>query len=272
MKKIVPYTALMEQFHSAPPGKLCCITGANNAVFRLSLSLASQVLLKGVPVAVVDGSNRFDAYMIAEIARSVAVNSRGGVQVTPEDILERIFVARAFTCYQMEATVTERLPAFVRHIGAPVAMIFGLLDTFYDEQAPLFEVKASVGRIISSLRKMKESNIAILLASKELKLESKERNRLLPRVKEAMDHVYQLQESDGGRHYLQAQVSNQKSGIRIHREHPPSHSQRRTFNKEAGEQHHGPHSTNLYDGDPAGNAKLVEISARTPQGGPGSAG
>ncbi|MDH4068907.1 MAG: hypothetical protein OEV30_00630 [Ignavibacteria bacterium] len=204
MKQIVPYRALMEQFHAAPPGKLCCITGTSSAVFRLSLSLASQALLRGVPVAVVDGSNRFDAYMIAEVARKVAVNSRGAVQVTPEDLLGRIFVARAFTCYQMEATVTERLPAFIRRSGAPVAVIFGLLDTFYDEQAPLFEVRAGVGRIIEALRTMKASNISVLLASKELKLESKERNRLLPRVKQAMDHVYRLQEAGGNRRILSA--------------------------------------------------------------------
>lgn len=202
MKQIVPYRALMEQFHSAPPGKLCCITGTSSAVFRLSLSLASQVLLKGVPVAVVDGSNRFDAYMIAEVARKVAVNSRGTVQVTPEDLLGRMFVARAFTCYQMEATITERLPAFVRRTGAPVAIILGLLDTFYDEQAPLFEVKAGVGRVINALHIMKALNISVLLASKELKLESKERGRLLPRVQEAMDHVYRLEATGDGHRLL----------------------------------------------------------------------
>ena len=61
--------------------------------------------------------------------------------MTPENLLDNIFVSRAFTCYQMEAVITERLPAFVRRSRSPVVMIFGLLDTFYDEQAPLFEVR-----------------------------------------------------------------------------------------------------------------------------------
>jgi len=105
----------------------------------------------------------------------------------------------------MEATITERLPAFLQRINAPVAMIFGLLDTFYDEQAPLFEVKASVERIIASLQQMKKNNISVLLASKEMKLESKERNALLPRVKSAMDDVYWMEEDGVGSHVLRSQ-------------------------------------------------------------------
>jgi len=205
-ERIVPYAALMSRFHAAPPGKLCFITGADNGVFRLALSLASRALLQGVPIAVVDGANRFDAYLIADVARKVTVNSRGATRVTPEELLGNIFVSRAFTCYQMEATLTERLPAFVRRINAPVTLIFGLLDTFYDDQAPLFEVKASIGRIIHALQGLKQANTAVLLASRELKLESKERNGLLPRVKEAMDEVYFLRETIDGKQQLHASL------------------------------------------------------------------
>ena len=190
-QSLMPYTTLARQFQSAPPGKLYSLVGTDSSVFRLSLSMASQALLRGVPIAVVDGSNRFDAYMIAEAARQITAG-RSGRRVTPEELLNRIYVARAFTCYQMEATITERLPAFLRRIRAPVAMIFGLLDTFYDDQAPLFEVKASVERVISALHAMKKDDISLLLASKEIKVESKERNGLLPRVHAAMDQVYLL--------------------------------------------------------------------------------
>jgi len=192
MQSLIPYSTLARQFQSAPPGKIYCLMGADSSVFRLSLTMASQALLRGVPIAVVDGSNRFDAYLIAEAARQITSDRSAGRRVTPEELLSRIFVARAFTCYQMEATITERLPAFLRRIHAPVAMVFGLLDTFYDDQAPLFEVKASVERIICALHAMKKENISLLLASKEIKVESKERNGLLPRIHAAMDQVYWL--------------------------------------------------------------------------------
>jgi hypothetical protein len=201
---LIPYSALVRQFQATPPGKLLSLTGTDSSVFRLSLSMASQALLRGVPIAVVDGSNRFDAYMIAEVARQVTGNRLTQSPVTPEDLLRRIFVARAFTCYQMEATITERLPAFLRRTNAPIAMVFGLLDTFYDEQAPLFEVKAGVGRIIEALQKLKADNITVLLASQELKLESKERNALLPRIQSAMDQVCRMGENDGRRYILKS--------------------------------------------------------------------
>jgi len=205
---LIPYSALIRQFQSAAPGKIYCLTGTDSSVFRLSLSMASQTLLRGVPIAVVDGSNRFDAYMIAEAARQITSDRSAGRRVTPEELLNRIFVARAFTCYQMEATITERLPAFLKRIHAPVAMVFGLLDTFYDDQAPLFEVKASLERIITSLHSMKQENISLLLALKEVKVESRERNMLLPRLLSSLDQAYRM-EGEGGRKLIgQRSASN----------------------------------------------------------------
>jgi hypothetical protein len=179
--------------------------------------MASHTLLRGVPVALVDGTNRFDAYYIAEFARLRArtIPDNSGVQarkmtsqrlvkqrVTPEQLLQRIHIARAFTCYQMEATITERLPAFLRRTGAPIAIIFGLLDTFYDEQAPLFEVKASIERIVAALYRLKTDNISVLLASLDMKLESKERNGLFPRVRQAMDGVFAMEEGEAGQRII----------------------------------------------------------------------
>jgi len=188
-------TTLVRQFEAEPPGKLFCLHGQTSGVFRLSLYAASHALLRGVPVALVDGSNRFDAYYIAEFAHKITAQRLVKQRITPEQLLRQIHIARAFTCYQMEATITERLPAFLKRSGAPIAIIFGLLDTFYDDQAPLFEVKAGLERIIVALRLLKQANISVLLASLDMKLESKERNALFPRVKAAMDHILEVTEN-----------------------------------------------------------------------------
>jgi hypothetical protein len=184
-------TSLIRQFEADPPGKLFCLHG-DKSVFRLSMYAVSSALLRGAPIALVDGTNRFDVYYIAEFARKVTSQRLTKERVTPEQLLQRIFVARAFTCYQMEATITDRLPAFLKRTGASIAVIFGLLDTFYDEQAPLFEVTKSIGRIIVALQQLKKANISVLLASMDTKLESKERNGLFPRLTVAMDHTVQL--------------------------------------------------------------------------------
>jgi hypothetical protein len=189
---LVPYSTLVQQFKAAPPGKLYCLHGTGS-VFRLSLSAAAHVLLSGVPITLVDGTNHFDVYYIPEFARRMA--SSGGP--SPDELLNNIFISRAFTCYQMEAVITERLPAFVQKKSSPIAIIFGLLDTFYDEQASLSDVRAGVRRIIGALRQLKEAKITVLLASLDVKPASKERGALFPQVCSVMDEVYAVGEEEG---------------------------------------------------------------------------
>jgi len=189
---LVPYSTLVQQFKAAPPGKLYCLHGAGS-VFRMSLSAAAHVLLSGVPITLVDGTNNFDVYYIAEFARRMA--SSGGP--SPDELLNNIFISRAFTCYQMEAVITERLPAFVLKKSSPVAIIFGLLDTFYDEQASLSDVRAGVRRIIGALRQLKQAKVSVLLASLDIRPASRERNALFPQVCDVMDEVYAVTEEEG---------------------------------------------------------------------------
>jgi hypothetical protein len=194
---LIPYTTLVQQFKSAPPGKLYCLHGSSS-VFRLSLYAAAHALLNGIPITLVDGTNRFDVYYIAEFARAVAHQQHNTRRLAPKQLLENIFISRTFTCYQMEATLTERLPAFVKRKHTSIVIIFGLLDTFYDEQAPFFEVNAGVQRIIAALHRLKRENVSILLASRDMKLESTERNALFPKVASAMDRVFSVTESNEG--------------------------------------------------------------------------
>ena len=189
---LVPYATLVQQFRAAPPGQLYCLHGTGS-VFRLSLSAAAHVLLGGIPITLVDGTNHFDVYYIAEFARRMA--SSGGP--SPDELLNNIFISRAFTCYQMEAVITERLPAFVLKTSSPVAIIFGLLDTFYDEQASLSDVRAGVRRIIGALRQLKQAKISVLLASLDVTPASKERAALFPQVCSVMDEVYAVTEEEG---------------------------------------------------------------------------
>lgn len=189
MSDLLSYAAVIQHFRAAPPGKLYCLHGGEE-VFRVSLAAAGYVLLQGVPLTLVDGTNRFDLYSLAEFAR------RWGGTMRPEDLLRNMFVSRAFTCYQMEAVITERLPAFLRRSGSPVAVIFGLLDTLYDDQAPLFEVRAGLERMIVALQQLKSEGKAVLLASRDVRPPTPERNGLFPRLANAMDHVVRIEKTD----------------------------------------------------------------------------
>ena len=196
MDALIPYTTWVRQFKAPPPGKLYFLHGGDT-VFRLSLSAAAYVLLNGVPLTLVDGTNRFDVYYIAEFARKVTNERVGGIPVTPESLLDNIFISRAFTCYQMEALVTDRLPEFVRKVQSPVVIIFGLLDTFYDEQAPLFEVRGSLRRITTALLQLKQAGISLLLASRDVRPASKGRDGLFAELAVMMDRVFSIRDEEG---------------------------------------------------------------------------
>jgi len=76
-------------------------------------------------VRLVDAGNCFDGYGLARQLR----------QQTSywQQALERVSVARAFTCYQVETLLSESVSDF-----SPV-LVLNLLDTFYDENVKLVE-------------------------------------------------------------------------------------------------------------------------------------
>ena len=87
-------------------------------------------------VRVLDGGNRFNAYTLARMAR-------GRPQV-----LERITVSRAFTCYQVLALL-ESTPA-----SASPFVILDLLSTFYDESVQAGERKRLLRGCITQLKRL----------------------------------------------------------------------------------------------------------------------
>jgi len=84
--------------------------------------IAAELALHG-PVTVLDGGNRFQAYRIAHLLRR---RTTAGVDAAAR----RLFIRRAFTCYQMLALL-ENTPSL-----AQPYLILDLLGTFYDDHVP----------------------------------------------------------------------------------------------------------------------------------------
>jgi hypothetical protein len=184
--------ALVQSF-VAPPGKVCLLYG-DKLIFNLSLRMAAYAMAQGSPVAVVDGCNRFNVHLLSRFARERRIN--------PDEFLRRIFISRGFTCYQMEQAVSARLPVFLESIGSNVAMIFGLLDTFYDEQASFREVQQILRRLLVTLQEIKASGVSVLLACTEWNVLPKERNQLFTTLKTGMDTIYRLADDGTNRPVL----------------------------------------------------------------------
>ncbi len=81
--------------------------------------LISELALRG-PVTVLDGGNCFPAYRITQLVRKKSLQ----VGVTSK----RIFVQRAFTCYQMVSLLENAFALSHPHV------ILNLLSTFQDDQ------------------------------------------------------------------------------------------------------------------------------------------
>jgi len=112
-------------------GKIFLLYGAR-PVFFLALQMAAQAMTGNQSIAVVDGCNRFDVHALSRFARIRKID--------PTEFLNRIYISRGFTCYQMEQAIAWKLPNFMNKVHSRTALIFGLLDTFYDEQASVREV------------------------------------------------------------------------------------------------------------------------------------
>ncbi|MDD5368574.1 MAG: hypothetical protein PHQ40_05780 [Anaerolineaceae bacterium] len=111
---------------------------AQGAMLELSAGLACRGALR-----VLDGGNQFNAYRLARALRRQTVDIHTA--------MARISLARAFTCYQMEAllasSATQPIPT----------LVFDLLATFYDESVALTERRRLLGRAVRHLQRLSQA-------------------------------------------------------------------------------------------------------------------
>jgi hypothetical protein len=128
------------------PGRLWAVIilrGASEILLNLIARLAlqhSSARDAAAAVRVLDGGNCFNAYTVAGLL--------GAQAVQVETILKKIYVARAFTCYQMLALLADTTAD-----TAPVVAL-DLLATFLDENVPPEERRSLFGHCIAELRRL----------------------------------------------------------------------------------------------------------------------
>ena len=127
---------------------------------EISSYVAGWLAGQGIDVIVLDGANRFDPYMASSFARKVFIS--------PERLLKRIRIARAFTCYQMATLIGEKLIALVRAIyesplQRPWVILLGPISTFLDEDVPEREVRPLFERSLKKIEEMALREVPFLL-------------------------------------------------------------------------------------------------------------
>ena len=143
------------------------------------LELVAQTALRG-PVRILDGSNSCNVFDIAHRLR------RETPLIYPA--LGRIYLARAFTCYEMVTLITNAAAD-----GIPT-LLPGLLATFYDEDVPLEETQRLLRSCLLALHALCVSQPVVISASPPNQRIA-DRMALLETLVDAADQTISLQET-----------------------------------------------------------------------------
>jgi hypothetical protein len=158
---------------SAQPVSLRKVLFWGERIGEISSYVAGWLAGKGIDVIILDGANRFDPYMASSFARKVFIS--------PEKLLKRIRIARAFTCYQAATLIGEKLIALIGGIHActpkcgisarrhesslqkPWVILLGPISTFLDEDVPEREVRPLFERSLKKIEAMALRGVPFLL-------------------------------------------------------------------------------------------------------------
>ncbi len=150
---------------------------APHAARQAMLALAARMADNG-PLRVLDGGNQFNAYLVAREVRRERLE--GG------DALNRITLARAFTCFQMEALLAAQTAAVT-----PV-VILDMLATFYDENVPFGEREWLFRRCAAHLARLR-GQVPVAISARPPRAGQPEGIQLLTMLEESADRVWNLE-------------------------------------------------------------------------------
>jgi len=169
-------------------GRLILFRG-HRGLFPLGHYLMAWRLIQEESVIFVDGANFFDLPLITRLGRRLKKDARR--------LLERIQISRAFTVHLLEAVISERLEGALKKYNSRLCLISGLLDTFSDEEVPLWEAVRILGRVMERLRFLADQGHRVIVLAPDPPVPVVKRKGLVPLVAKAADRIFTLSEAEG---------------------------------------------------------------------------
>ena len=111
----------------------------------------------GSDVVFVDGGNTFRLYQVARLAQFHQLN--------PKKVLERIYISRAFTAYQMTVLVIEKLKETVKKYDAKLVIISDIAGFFLDRDIPEEETRRIFSQVTAYLSTFAKENQVVLVTT-----------------------------------------------------------------------------------------------------------
>ncbi len=149
-------------FPGFTPGDFAVLYGSPSVISLTSLlciraQLPAQLGGLGSNVVFVDGGNTFRLYKIARLAQLHHLN--------PRQALERIFISRAFTAYQLTSLILDKLEETVQKYNAKFVVISDIAGFFLDDDVPNEEAQKVYSQIINYLSSFAKKHQIILIAT-----------------------------------------------------------------------------------------------------------
>jgi hypothetical protein len=211
MERSLAPQAFVNRHFSAPPGKVGLLYG-ERTVYSLAMLVASEILAGGDGLVMIDGANRLDPYLLARLARYQHRH--------PDDFLERTYITRAYTCYQLDISITDGLLSFLGRVGARIVIVYGLIDLFDDDQVPAGDAADILRRIRQTFVHLKANGISTLLVSSAPRFRLKEREKLFAQMSAMADVRYRLEKRDDSHHIILEETLHGKDHTDGHHAHP----------------------------------------------------
>jgi hypothetical protein len=151
-----------ELFPGFSIGDFAVVHGSASVGFLTSLlcvraQFPPQVGGLGSSVVFIDGGNTFRLYRVARLAQLH--------QLDPQRALERIYISRAFTAYQMTDLITEKLKAIIKKSNAKLVIISDLAGMFLDKNIQDEEARSIYRQVTAYLSNFAKENQLVLIAT-----------------------------------------------------------------------------------------------------------
>jgi len=122
-----------------------------NEAWRGGLSLAARLACIDETVWYLCADNRFDPYAITRLAKIAKVN--------PTGVLRRIYIARAFTAFQLAELVFRLDPKRL----SGLVVISGLCSSFFDEDISLSDAARLFYRVLWRVNTLADNGLRLLI-------------------------------------------------------------------------------------------------------------
>lgn len=108
-------------------------------------------------VLLVDGGNSFRLYDVSAFAQTC--------ELDPKEVLDRIFVSRAFTAYQLTSLVLDQLQTSIEKYDTKLVILPNLAQLYLDKDVPKKEAQEVFLQLTSYLANFAKKNRVILVAT-----------------------------------------------------------------------------------------------------------